>query len=128
MQQTPKIKRIGQILSGTFGLFMLGASVFPKLAGLAVADETMRALGWENSPVLLIGIIEALATALYLFPRTMILGAVLLTAIMGGAIATQMQAGSPLFSHTLFGVYLGLWLWAGAWFQCPRLRAILPLR
>lgn len=128
MQQTKTVKNIGWAMSGFLGLFMLGASVLPKLAGMSVADETMVALGWENSPIMFIGVVELVCTVLYLYPRTMILGSVLLTAVFGGAIATQMQAGSPLFSHTLFGVYLGLLTWGGAYFRCPRLRAILPLR
>ncbi len=128
MQQTKTLKTIGWALSGTLGAFMIGASVLPKLTGMSVAQDTMVALGWDNSPLMLIGLIELICTLIYLYPPTMILGAVLLTAVFGGAIATQMQAGSPLFSHTLFGVYMGLFAWGGVWFRCPRLRAILPLR
>jgi hypothetical protein len=56
-----------------------------------------------------------------------ILGAILITAYLGGAIATHVRIGSPLFSHTLFGVYLGIVLWAGLWLRDPRVRALFPL-
>jgi hypothetical protein len=64
---------------------------------------------------------------LYAYPRTSILGAILITAYLGGAIATHVRIGSPPFSHTLFGVYLGIALWVGLWLRDPRMRALLPL-
>jgi hypothetical protein len=127
MSQT-SMTRLGWILSGIFALFMLGASAFPKLAGLPVASETMTALGWPDSPILLIGSLELLCTLLYLFPATSILGAVLMMAILGGAMATQIRAGSPLFSHVLFGIYLGLFMWGGLWLRSPALRRLFPLQ
>lgn len=127
MSQTT-MTRLGWVLSGLFGLFMLGASIAPKLLGLAVADDTMVALGWNDSPILLIGLIELACVALYLWPRTAVTGAVLMMAVLGGAMATQIRAGSPLASHTLFPVYLGLVMWGGIWLRCARLRAIFPLR
>ncbi len=120
--------RIGWALSGLFGLFMLGASVLPKLAGMAVADETMVALGWTGSPILLIGVLELMCTLLFLYPPTGLLGASLMMAILGGAITTQLRAGSPLASHTLFGIYLGVVMWGGLILRDPRIRAVFPLR
>jgi hypothetical protein len=66
-------------------------------------------------------------TALYAWPRTAVLGAILLTGLFGGAIASHLRLGDPLFSHTLFGVYLGMLMWGGLWFRDPALRALLPL-
>ena len=66
------------------------------------------------------------AAALYAWPRTAFLGAILLTAYFGGAIATHVRIGNPLFSHTFFGVYLGIIMWGGLWFRDARLRALLP--
>jgi hypothetical protein len=57
-----------------------------------------------------------------------VLGAVLLTAYLGGAVATHARIGSPLFSHTLFGVYIGIVVWGGLWLRDPRIRALLPVR
>ena len=74
----------------------------------------------------LLGTILALSTALYAWPRTAALGAVLLTGYLGGAIATHLLAGSPLFSNTLFGAYVGLAVWGGLWLRDPRVRAVLP--
>ncbi len=65
---------------------------------------------------------------LYVFPRTSVLGAILVTGVMGGAVATHMRVGSPLFSHILFGVYLGLFAWGGLWLRDARLRTIMPWR
>lgn len=119
--------RIGWALSGLFGLFMLGASVAPKLLGMPVAQETMAALGWPEAPVLLIGSLELICTLLFLFPPTGLLGAVLMMAILGGAMVTQLRAGSPLGSHTLFGIYLGVAMWGGLILRDPRIRRVFPI-
>jgi len=120
--------RLGWGVSLLFGLFMLGASVAPKLLGLPVAQDTMTALGWPEAPVMLIGVLELVCTLLYLFPQTAVLGGVLMMAILGGAITTQLRAGSPLASHTLFGIYLGLVMWGGLWLRDPAFRALFPFR
>lgn len=125
MSQTT-LARIGWGLSGLFALFMLGASVAPKLMGLPVAEETMAALGWSGAPLLLIGALELACTLLYLWHRTALLGAALMMAILGGAMVTQIRAGSPLASHTLFSLYLGAVMWAGLWLRSPALRALFP--
>jgi hypothetical protein len=118
----------GRVLSGLFVLFMLGASVAPKLFGMQVADDTMRQLGWPDGYVLMIGVIELVCVLLYVFPKTSVLGAVLMMGLLGGAIATQIRAGSPLFSHQLFSIYLGLFMWGGLWLRDPALRAVFPWR
>ncbi len=118
----------GRALTGLFALFMLGASIAPKLTGMAVAEATLAQLGWPAGYAPMIGLIELGCLILYLIPRTAMLGAVLSTALLGGAIATQIRAGNPLFSHILFGVYLGLILWGGLWLRDPGLRALFPLR
>jgi hypothetical protein len=122
------MSRLGWGLSLLFGLFMLGASVAPKLLGMPIAQETMAALGWSDAPIVLIGTLELLCTLLYLYPPTAVLGGTLMMAILGGAIATQIRAGSPLASHTLFGIYLGLAMWGGLWLRDPAFRAVFPWR
>lgn len=119
-------RRIGWTLSGLFGLFMLGASVAPKLMGMPVAQETMAALGWPDAPLMLIGALELICTLLFLFPPTGLLGAVLMMAILGGAMVTQIRAGSPLASHTLVGIYLGVAMWGGLILRDPRIRRVFP--
>jgi len=118
----------GRVLSGLFALFMLGASVAPKLLGMPVAEQTLAALGWPPGDAVMIGIIELTCVLLYLIPRTSFLGAVAMTALLGGAVATHVRAASPLFSHVLFGVYLGLFMWAGLWLRDSAVRTLLPYR
>ncbi|MEX0954745.1 MAG: DoxX family protein [Rhizobiaceae bacterium] len=120
--------RLGWVLSGLFAAFMLFASVAPKLAGAAIADDTMRQLGWPDDFVLMIGLIELGCVLLYLYPRTSMLGAVLTMGLLGGAMATQIRVGNPLFSHILFSIYLGVFMWGGVWLRDPALRAIFPWR
>ena len=120
------LSRLGWVLSGLFALFMFGASVVPKLFGMPIAQETMAALGWPEAPVLLIGMLELVLTLMFLFPPTSVLGAVLMTALLGGAMVTQIRAGSPLFSHTLFSIYLGLAMWGGLILRDARVRAVFP--
>lgn len=118
----------GRVLTGVFALFMLGASIVPKLLGLPIAEETMTQLGWPNGYVLMIGLIELTCLLLYLIPQTSVLGAVLMMGLLGGAMATQIRAGSPLFSHILFSIYLGLFMWGGLWLRDPAIRALFPYR
>lgn len=118
----------GRALSALFVLFMLGASVAPKLIGMPVAEETLAALGWPHGYALMIGLIELAGTVLYVIPATSLLGAIVMTGLFGGAIATQVRAESPLFSHTLFSFYLAAFMWGGLWLRDPRIRAMLPLR
>ena len=117
----------GRILTGLFALFMLGASVAPKLLGMPVAAETIEALGWSADYVLMIGLFELAFLMLYLVPRTSVLGAVLMTALLGGAMATHIRVESPLLSHTLFSIYLALFMWGGLWLRSPALRAVFPI-
>ena len=75
-----------------------------------------------------LGDITLLCTLLYAVPRTSVFGAILLTGYMGGAIYTHLRVGSPLFSHTLFGVYLSLFIWGGLWLRDASVRALIPFR
>jgi hypothetical protein len=118
----------GRVLSGLFALFMLAGSVAPKFLMPEIARQAARPAGVADENVVLIGAIELVGTLLYLWPRTALLGALMLTAVLGGAVASHMNAGNALFSHTLFGVYLGLVMWAGLWLRDPALRTLMPLR
>lgn len=127
MKATPMIWT-GRVLTALFALFMLGASIAPKLMGMSIAEETMQQLGWPGGYAFTIGILELVCLALYLFPRTNVLGAILFMGLFGGAMATQIRVGNPLFSHELFSVYLGLLMWGGLWLRDPQVRALFPLR
>ena len=117
-----------RILSGVFVLFMLGASIAPKLNGAPVAETTLTDLGWRPGYAFRIGLIELACVLLYVIPRTSMLGAILMMAVLGGAISTQWRVGNPVFSHLLFGVYLGLLMWGGLWLRDPAVRALFPIR
>ena len=119
---------IGRVLSGIFVLFMLGASIAPKLIGASIAEATLTDLGWPAGFAFRIGLIELACVILYLIPRTSVLGAILMMAVLGGAISTQWRVGSPVFSHLFFGVYLGLFMWGGVWLRDPAFRALFPVR
>ena len=117
----------GRVMSGLVILFMIfDASL--KLIPLAVVTDSMIELGYPPSAGLARGlaIVILVCTALYAVPRTSILGAILLTGYMGGAIASHLRIGSPLFSHVLFGLYLGLMVWGGLWLRERNLRALIP--
>jgi len=116
----------GRVMSGLFVLFMLGASITPKFFLPQVTEPTMTQLGWPTKFTVLIGVIELVGTLLYVLPRTAVLGAVLLTGLLGGSMATQLRVENPLFSHILFSVYLGLFMWVGLWLRNSKLRALFP--
>jgi hypothetical protein len=118
----------GRAMSGFFILFMLGASVTPKFFMPQVSGPVMIQLGWPTKYTVLIGIIELAGTLLYAFSRTAVLGAVILMGLLGGAVATQLRIDNPLFSHILFSLYLGLFMWGGLWLRDPKLRANFPIR
>ena len=117
----------GRTLSALFALFMLTASIPPKLLQLPIAEQIMAELGWPVGYAFMIGLIELACVILYLVPRTSLLGAVLMMGILGGAIATKMRVEAPLFSHILFSIYLGLFMWGGLWLRSPQLRALFPI-
>jgi hypothetical protein len=117
----------GRILSALVVLFLLFDSAI-KIMKASPAVEGMLQLGYPISLVPRIGLILLVSTALYLIPRTSILGALLLTAYLGGATASQLRLGEPLFSHVLFPVYFCVLLWQGLFLGEERLRLLIPLR
>ena len=117
----------GWIMSGLLALFILGASAAPKLIGSELAVAPMEVVGWPVKYMLLIGLIEAGTIVLFLIPRTALLGAVLFTALLGGALAANLRVDNPLFSHTLFSVYLGIFAWVALWLREPKIRGVFPL-
>jgi hypothetical protein len=119
----------GRVLSAVLVILLLLDATM-KLIPLQLVLDGSQEIGWpaDIATVRMLGVVLALATLLYAVPRTAVLGAVILTGYMGGAIATHVRVADPLFTHTLFGVYLGVALWAGLWLRDPRLRALMPFR
>jgi hypothetical protein len=102
-------------------LFMSASMKFIKPTGF---DEGMEHMGWPMSKAAGLGILEFSCTILYLIPKTAVLGAILLAAYMGGAVATHVRIGDPFFIQVLVGVFA----WLGLWLREPRLRALVPFR
>jgi hypothetical protein len=119
----------GRIMSALVVLFLAFDIVikFVKPAPPPVV-EALAHLGWSLNLVPILGVLLLLSAALYVIPNTSVLGAILLTGYLGGAIATHLRVGDPLFSHVLFPTYLGVLLWGGLYLREPRLRALIPLR
>jgi len=115
----------GRIISGLVVAFLLFDGAI-KLVPLDVVITTSQELGIPTQLARTLGVLTLTCTLLYAFPRTAVLGAILLTGYIGGAIYVHVHAGSPMFSHTLFGVYLALLAWGGLWLRDARLRALIP--
>ncbi len=120
-------RRAGAIMTGIATLFLLVDSV-GKLIPIHPAVEFTVRLGYPESTVRLIGMILLVCLTLYVVPRTSVLGAVLLTGYLGGAVASQLRLESPLLSTTLFPIYVGVLVWGGLMLRDDRLRALFPLR
>src|SRR6266478_4834546 len=118
---------VGRILSTLVVLFLIPDGVVKFIRPTPVV-EAFAHLGWPLSLANAGGILLLSCTALYAFPRTSTLGAILLTGYLGGAVATHLRAGDPLFSHVLFPTYLGTLLWLGLYLRDDRLRVLVPLR
>ena len=120
--------KLGWALSGLAILFLV-ADATAKLLAVPAVLEAGVALGLPGvSMAHALGTILMVCAILYSVPRTAILGAILVTAYLGGAVATHVRAGNPLFSHVLFGVYVGVIVWAGIYLREPRLRMLIPMR
>ena len=118
--------KVGYALTGLAALFLV-FDISLKLLTLAPAIEATKELGYKENVVFPLGVILLVCLVLYLVPATSVLGALLLTGYLGGAIASQVRAGNPLFSHVLFPVYVALFIWGGLYLREPRLRELLPL-
>jgi len=117
----------GYILSAIPILFLLMDSVGKFLKPEPVVTGTVE-LGYSESVIIPLGIVLLICTLLYAVPQTAILGAILLTGYLGGAVATHVRVGSPLFTHILFPLYLGVFIWLGLYLRDKRLRGIVPMR
>lgn len=114
----------GWVLSGIAVLFILmDASM--KVVALPASVQATIELGYPATSIVGIGILELICLAVYLVPRTSPIGAVSWTGYLGGAVASNVWLGNPLFSHTLFPVYIAVLIWAGLWLRDRRVGALL---
>ena len=118
----------GWVMSGLFIAFMLMDATM-KLLALPVVLETSGPLGFPGETMArVLGALLLACTLLFAVPRTTVLGAILLTGYLGGAVATHVRVGNPLFTHVLFGVYLGVLMWGGLYLRDARIHALISWR
>lgn len=117
----------GRILSGLTVLFLLWDGVM-KMMRPPLVLESWERLGYAESVSVGIGLLELICVAVYVFPPTSVLGAILLTGFLGGAVATHVRVGDPLFTHVLFPTYIGALLWLGLYLRDDRLRTLVSFR
>jgi hypothetical protein len=119
----------GRILTTLTVLFLIMDIVFKFIRPIPPQVlQSMNQLGIQTGLLTTIGILLLACTVLYVIPATSVLGAVLLTGYLGGAISVHVRVGNPLFGYVLFPVYVGALMWAGLYLREPRLVALLPLR
>ena len=119
--------RVGQVISGLIAAFLLFDAVI-HIVKIDPVVDSFRTLGFPIGTAVAIGVIELICVALYVVPRTSVLGAILLTGYLGGAVSAQLRVEAPLFSTLLFPVYVGVLVWAGLYLRDSELRALVPLR
>lgn len=120
-------KAVGWLLSGLAAAFLFLDATLKVLAVPAVLQATGE-IGFSADLAPVLGVVLLVCTALYVAPPTAVLGAILVTGFLGGAVSVHVRQHAPLFSHVLFGVYIGVMVWGGLYLRDPRVRALLPLR
>lgn len=118
----------GRVLSG-LAIAFLAMDGAIKMVPIQPVTDSLKELGYPTSDgfARLLGVITLGGAALYAWPRTALLGAIVLTGLMGGAMASHVRLDHPLFTHSLFGLWLGLLIWGGLWLRDERVRRLLPL-
>ncbi len=121
------VRWTGYVLSALPILFLLFDSSL-KILKPQMVTEAMKPLGYSDDLARPLGFLLLACVILYAIPWTAVLGAILLTGYLGGAVATHVRVGDPLVTHVLFPVYLGFFIWAGLLLRDVRIKAILPIR
>jgi hypothetical protein len=122
-----RLRKAGVVISGLVTAFLAFDAV-GKLAAVPQVKEGTQSLGFPAGQALIMGIVLAVCVAVYVIPRTAVLGALGITAYLGGAVTANMRVESPLLTHTLFAVYLGVLMWVGLAMRRPELLRVVGLR
>ena len=122
--QSTRRRWVGRVVTALPVLFLI-FDLSIKLAHIQPVTDAFAKLGIPDDLSVTIGVLELLCLVVYLIPRTAVLGAVLCTGFLGGAIMIHVRIGDPLFSHILFPVYIGGLLWLGLYLRDPRLRTLI---
>jgi len=125
--QSKKSLWAGRIVSGLVTAFLLFDAIIHLMKPAPVV-EAFAKLGFPIRLAVPLGIVELVCVLLYVIPGASILGAILLTGYLGGAIAIQLPTGNPFFGEVLFPVYIGIFLWGGIYLRDERLRTLIPFR
>jgi hypothetical protein len=118
---------VGRVLSGLPALFLLWDGLM-KVLSIPLVIEASEKIGFHRSTLPVLGAIEVFSVILLSIRRTAAFGAVLISAYLGGAVATHVRLGDPLFSHTLFPIYVAALIWAGLYLRNDRVRALSPFK
>lgn len=118
---------VGRIMSILAILFLAMDGTMKLVKPVPVIQATKQ-LGYPESSIVVLGILLLSCVVLYAIPRSSVLGAILLTGYLGGAVSAHVRVGDPLFSHVLFPVYIAALAWGGIYLRDGHLREILPLR
>jgi hypothetical protein len=118
----------GRVMSGLAAAFLLLDGLMKLARPAPVVEATVHQLGFPSGTILVMGMLLLISTTVYMMPRTAMLGAILLTAYLGGAVAAQVRVGDPLFRETLFPVYIAALVWGGLYLRERRLRTLVPIR
>ncbi len=121
------VRRVGLALSVATSVLLTVDAVI-HIARIAPVRTAMADLGFDHNAAVVIGVLELACLALYLLPRTAVLGVVLFTAYLGGAVCANFRVDKPLWSTVLFPVYVAVALWLGLWLRDEQLRSVLPVR
>ncbi|MES2697530.1 MAG: DoxX family protein [Verrucomicrobiota bacterium] len=114
----------GRVLSG-FAVLALGLDAVMKLVQPEPVVKGTLELGYPVTVIPTLGVVLLVSTLLYAIPRTAVLGAIFLTGYLGGAVATHVRVDNPLFSHTLFPIYVGIIIWGGLFLRNRQVAAVL---
>ena len=128
MEQIAHPNKTGRIIGWVLSIIVILFLLFDVFGKFAQPEEVIKGtmdLGYPQSSITLLGTLLLICTLLYAFPKTALLGAVLLTAYLGGAVATHVRVENPLFSHILFPVYLGILLWLGLYLRSIKLQRLV---
>ncbi|MBV8176896.1 MAG: DoxX family protein [Verrucomicrobia bacterium] len=117
----------GRVLTILSILFLLMDAIMKLMKPAFVVEATVK-LGYQESAIQGLGVVLLVCTILYAIPTTSVFGAMLLTGYLGGAVATNLRAGTPLFSNVLFPVYFAIILWGGLYLREKRIRELVPFR
>jgi hypothetical protein len=127
VEHHPRFRKAGIVISALVTAFLVFDAA-GKLAGAPQVKQGTESLGFPAGQALIMGVVLAICVAVYAIPRTAVLGALGITAYLGGAVTANMRVESPLVSHTLFAVYLGVLMWVGLAMRRPELLRVVGLR